>query len=339
MAVEGKVQHNGIGRLLPTLIRGGMTVAIIAALAYIATKNNLIGQLQRIDPLTLLTAFGLLTLAYGLSTFRWQMLLQSSGIAGERFLPLWASYLVGIFFSMFLPTGAGGDAVRVYEVGKRNERIAEAFMATLQERMIGLAISLLIGLSATLYYLDHLPNELRGIAILAQVAMLLPIALLVYPQPIFRLIGYLWSTFSPKLGLARFEKHPLAAKILAAIKPIIELKPLPPAKLAQVMVVSIVAVLLALSVYPVLGQPLGIAIEPITYCLIVPLVWVIRLAPISLGGLGVSEGSFVLLISLFGVTEGPALALSLVVLGLQAGFAVIGGVIVLIRTLHKEPTV
>jgi hypothetical protein len=50
------------------------------------------------------------------------------------------------------------------------------------------------------------------------------------------------------------------------------------------------------------------------------------MAPISLNGIGVGEGSFVFLMSMFGVSSEKSLALALAVLGVLTGNALLGGI-------------
>jgi len=90
-------------------------------------------------------------------------------------------------------------------------------------------------------------------------------------------------------------------------------------------------VFLAVGMHYVVGRSLEIQAGFLAYCLVVPAVWVVRMLPVSLNGLGVGEGAFVLLMGLFAVPEGQAVALALTMLGLQTGLALAGGVILTVR--------
>jgi len=61
------------------------------------------------------------------------------------------------------------------------------------------------------------------------------------------------------------------------------------------------------------------------------MVWIVRMAPISLNGIGVSEGSFVFLIGLFNVPADQALALALAILGVMTSTALLGGLLLALR--------
>jgi uncharacterized membrane protein YbhN (UPF0104 family) len=71
-----------------------------------------------------------------LRAVRWRILLQALDIA----VPLWSLvhlYCVGAFFSIFLPTGLGGDAVKMAELVWSTGRAPEAIGTTLVDRAIG----------------------------------------------------------------------------------------------------------------------------------------------------------------------------------------------------------
>jgi hypothetical protein len=63
--------------------------------------------------------------------------------------------------------------------------------------------------------------------------------------------------------------------------------------------------------------------------LIIPLVWLIRLLPISLGGIGLGEGAFVVLAAYGGIDREKAFAAALTVLAIQIGWSLVGGALLL----------
>src|SRR5215207_782568 len=129
-------------------------------LVTLAQRSNLLASLMMLQPWALISAVALQIIAFLINGRRWQIVLEHFGIH-ERLTTLTALYFIGMFFSLFLPTGAGGDAVRIYDVARRSHRTAQAIVDTLQERLAGLGISLLVGLAATLVYLPLVPAQLR----------------------------------------------------------------------------------------------------------------------------------------------------------------------------------
>ncbi len=307
-----------------------VSLTLVAILVIVARRSNMLESLRAIRPETLAFAAGLQAIAYVINSFRWQLLLHNAGVR-ERLGNLVMLYFIGQFFSLFLPTGAGGDAVRIYDVARRSGRSTQTIVATLQERLVGLGASLLIGLVATLYYLPLMPPELRGWAIVIQVVGMLGATLLIYPAPLFAAVRWCWRTQGHRPLLRRAVEHPLVARVVGALRPIAELPPLRPLRFCLLVALAVTAISLGMGAYYVLGRSLQIGVGFTVLCMVVPLVWITRMAPVSLNGLGVSEGAFVFLMGLFGVPSGKTLALALAFFGTQTALALLGGLLLLVR--------
>jgi uncharacterized protein (TIRG00374 family) len=308
------------------LVQAIVSLALIGVLVVAARSANLAASLRSIQPITIAIAAGLQILAIVLNSRRWQLLLANVGIR-ERLFRLVPLYFIGMFCSLFLPTGTGGDVVRTYDVARRSGRPTEAIMATVQERLLGLGASLLVGLVAMLYYLPLLPAQLQIWMVIIAFCGASGIALLLYPQLLFGLVGRIWRAQSHRPLLKRIAGQRLVARALAAIRPIGELPPLQASKLAVLLGIAIMSVLIGAAIHYVIGRSIGVQVGPIAFCMVVPLVWIVRMAPISLNGIGVGEGSFVFLMSLLGVPAEKSLALALAVLGTLTGVSLLGGVL------------
>src|SRR5215211_3290538 len=92
-----------------------------------------------------------------ISALKWWLLLRASGQPAPYF---WAIriYLIGQFFSNFLPTQIGGDAVRVYYLTRRIGRPAIAIASVFVERITGFLALTLIGTVALGFSADRLNN-------------------------------------------------------------------------------------------------------------------------------------------------------------------------------------
>jgi uncharacterized membrane protein YbhN (UPF0104 family) len=252
----------------------------------------------------------------------------------ESYLQLLALYFIGLFCSLFLPSGTGGDAVRAYEVARSSGRPVQAVVATLQERLLGLGSSMLIGFLAICAFLPVLPEQLAFWALVIQGMGVIFVGLLMYPAPVIRLLRGVWGV-GARFGWAqRLMRLPIVGRATVALKPVIEMPTLSLAQFSMLLLLTICASLMGISVYYVLGMPLGLSVGFLVYCLTVPLVWIIRMIPISLGGIGVGEGTFVFLIGLFAIPNATALALALAVLGVQTATTLIGGVLMVLRALR-----
>jgi uncharacterized membrane protein YbhN (UPF0104 family) len=84
---------------------------------------------------------------YGLSAFggalQWSWLLRAAGI-GASGGEIRRLYFIGLFFNNFLPANVGGDAWKIVDLGRQEQRPLGVFCATLMDRLLGLtALTLL----------------------------------------------------------------------------------------------------------------------------------------------------------------------------------------------------
>jgi hypothetical protein len=184
---------------------------------------------------------------------------------------------------------------------------------------------LLIGLVAMLYYLPLVPAQLQIWMLIILFGGAVGITLLLYPTLLFGIAGRLWRAHSHRPALRRIAEQRLVARALVAIRPIGDLPSLRASKLLLLLGMAITSVLMGIAMYYVIGRSMGIQVGLIAFCMVIPLVWIVRMAPISLNGIGVGEGSFVFLIGLFGVPAEKSLALALAMLGVMTGVALLGG--------------
>jgi len=320
--------------MVRTIVQALCSILIFGLLVLLVRRQNVFANLRAIPIHVVIEAIALLVLAYTLNSRRWQMLLRNVGIH-ERLANLTGLYFIGQFWTLFLPTGAGGDALRAYEVARRSDRPTVALLATLQERVFGLGASLIVGLVATFFYLPLVPRALHVWAFVLQGAGIAGVVLLLYPSlltPLVRRVG----RYAIRIGsVRRAVNHPIAARVLKTMQTILEL---PPISLRQSFVLTsmaIVAVLMGVAKFYLFGVALGVSVGFMAYCLVIPLVWIARMIPFSLGGLGVGEGAFVLLMGLFGVPSERALAIALAAVGAQLICALMGGVLLFSRTARR----
>jgi len=97
--------------------------------------------------------------------------------------------------------------------------------------------------------------------------------------------------------------------------------------LLRVVCVSLVFHLSQVCVQWVLGKATGVSI-PLSYCLVFhPIMSVATALPVSIGGFGVREGGYVLLLGRIGIKPADAVALSLLWFGVTAVAGLVGGLV------------
>ena len=239
------------------------------------------------------------------SAVRWQAVLLGLG-RHCRARSLLHHYVAGLFVGNFLPSTIGGDVLRIRRLGAETGESAEAFASVVLERLSGMFVLPFITLTALAFNsgLRRLGTA-SLIAAVVSVVTLVFLGLLIYgvshPRLGRRLIGTTgWQQFAGAvhLGAARFRQHPRAAVGV----------------LVSAFAYQLIVVLAAL----LAARAINLHHVGITAVLaFVPAVAIVQVIPISLGGLGLREGAFALFLHPLGVTTGRAVALGLLIYGLN----------------------
>jgi uncharacterized membrane protein YbhN (UPF0104 family) len=252
-----------------------------------------------------------------ISALKWWLLLRASG---QPMPYRWTvrTYLIGQFFSNFLPTQIGGDAVRVYYLSRRIGRPAIAVASVFVERITGFLALTLIGAVALSFSADRLNNA---------------------PQLLLGLIGCLLAAAG---GLMMALAAPWGVRWLTRIK-------LPdfmawqrrlrsfagslamyyayPRTLALVIALAFGYQLSWIAGNSAVTSALGLAVPLAFVAFMVPISDIVGLMPIFFNSLGAREGTFVLLLGLLGVPAENALAAAFLIFAVRLVVSLLGGVL------------
>lgn len=309
-----------------------------AGWAWLATKVVVTAALlswvaSQLDPAVLATALqgphaGYLALAAGLAlaalalgALRWQLLL--SGLRID--VPLrevCAVTFIGFFLGTLLPVRLGGDAARAYYVSARSGRVLDVSLSVLLDRWIGLLGLLCVPLPLLWGYTpaSRYAPALRTLYLLtaAGLALLtvLGLALARWGRP---------GSEGGRLARAR-------GALSRAVAAYGSRKRL----LVGALAVAIGSHLLNIGGYYVLGIPFGQAGRILDFLFLVPLVMLATLVPVSLGGAGVREWTFVRLFSDLGLARDTAVAISVLVLVVKLGTALPGAGLYFLRRRSRR---
>jgi uncharacterized membrane protein YbhN (UPF0104 family) len=267
----------------------------------------------------LAAAWSLFLLGIVVRAMRWQVLLQALDIRRPlRELVLW--YFAGSFFNVMLPTGFGGDAVRVVEVAQDTQRVGAALNSVVVDRYLGLMSLLAMGLVAGMFRPDLAPGPILGLIGLLLVGGILAAWLLTRPW---------WSKWAQRGGFVTRLLQMLRLPDVAA-----GLSSYSPGAIARAFLVSIVFNLLQIFWNVMIGLGLGLQLPIALYFVIVPLTAAALLLP-AFGGLGVRELSYVALLGSAGVPQATALAFSLSIYAITVATGLLGGVLYFVQGLRR----
>lgn len=315
-----------LGRLAIQLLG---TTALLWVLLTVVPFGQLVNSFRAIEPGWLVLSFALMLLSYLVNVLRWKILLSQVGIS-VPVVPLTRYYFLGLFFNLFLPTSAGGDVARVVEVTRRGHPGLRAFLATFQERLLGLGMFVGVGLIGAICFFSKLPTSLAWLALLSQLGLFGLSLLLLYPHMLIAIARFFTQWLPLENWAQRFPR------ITDSVQSLRELPPIRLGRLVILLSLSLLSALLMIGGYFAVALATGMAVSFGALCLIVPLVILIRMLPISLNGIGVGEGAFLLLCSFFGGAQSEALAVGLAVLALQTAISLLGSLELLGRALCRQ---
>jgi len=130
-----------LNKQLIKLAQIAATIALLMMVAYQAGlfsedgQQRFLNMLKSADLLILIAAVLIGVVVNMISAFKWYMLVRAQQMAAG-YWRIFAYYVIGQFYNMFLPTSVGGDFVRSYELGKFSGRQADA-LASVALALIG----------------------------------------------------------------------------------------------------------------------------------------------------------------------------------------------------------
>ncbi len=246
-----------------------------------------------------------------LATVRWQRVLSALDLPAEL-PPLLSHSFAGLFVANFLPTTIGGDVLRVSRLSAANGQAPASFASVVLERLTGFVVLPLITLVALLANpaLLHLgtATTVSLLLSLGTLGLLGVILTLAANQRLGRRLAdnQSWLRFvgAVHLGLERIRRHPGAV--------------------ASVLVTALAYQLTIVLAAWIASQALGIDLGWSSVMAFIPVVAMAQVLPVSVNGLGLREGALVLLLHPLGVPTGQAVALGLLLYGMNLAVSLLG---------------
>jgi len=232
-----------------------------------------------------------------ISAYKWQMLARY-----KKFnLPLFNHfkfYFIGSFINNFMPSFIGGDTYRAYELGRKDEKYAEAASTVLMDRITGFIGAAIFGLIfALINYKVVMQNNILilcyALIILSffadiiiakarNVQFLKDIVVKIVPEKI--------SGFLRELGEYNKSSHTIAKAV--ALGGLFS------------------AVGVALANY-ILFWALGIEVGFLNYMSVIFLITVVSALPVSINNIGLKEWAYITFFALFGVNPAQVITVAI----------------------------
>jgi uncharacterized protein (TIRG00374 family) len=303
----------------------------IAALLKLAVGSSLIlillsrveleelwNTLRAVNLYYLALMFVLPHVTIGINSVKWQIFLRLLGL-DPGFLRSYGLYLISSFFSNFLPTTVGGDAVRAYLLGSNSDKLPAVTAATIMERYVGLAA--MVSLVPLVLLMPAATNNLPILWVLAPAS----------------LIGFVVVTaglLSPRLrkSMTRFFRFGRMERVVTFLRStqsaLAHTANSAGALLSTYFLSLIFYVGAALTVWAAVmsvNASVGVGYLIAT----VPVILLVGMLPISINGLGITEAGFAMFLQFVGVPPAESVAVGLLIRARILVTALIGGVLFL----------
>jgi uncharacterized protein (TIRG00374 family) len=222
-------------------------------------------------------------------------------------------------------TVTGGDIVRAVYLSRYGLSLTEATSAIIVERILGLVVLVSVPLLGYASGGGALPQEVANLFVVTS-AVVVAGTLLLFSHWVdtlaLRCLKRTSNRFLTKIvGFVRAlhqYRHPTHAFVVAMLLSL------------SYQLVSIVAIF-------ALGQALAADVGLPIYLLLLPVVFLISMVPVTINGLGVREGTFVLLFSQAGMRPETASTVSLLLLGTILIQALVGAVCFVTKGASRSP--
>ena len=262
-------------------------------------------------------AFFLVLIASFAAAARWSLVLSRFAIQ-QRVKDSWRYYLVSGFYGTVLPGIIGEDVIRLGLSLKAHGR-SKALIATsiLFERTCGIVVILMMAAAAALYVVPVLMQGERFLSNLIVVAAICALSVFFLFFLILKVSPSSWFKNEHAIGKLRQKAISLLGR----------LRGLSFGAVSVFLLLSMLAHLCDITGTFFLSRSLHIDQSYTIFLLIIPLVYVLTMLPISVGGIGVREGVLTFFLVKVGVPASDAVLLGFIIYLNRVAVGLIGGVV------------
>lgn len=315
---------------LTTVLKIVVSLGLIALAFSKVDFPQVAAQLARAKPLYFILALLLYMLAITINGAKWQVLMRAQGVivpfgAVLRFI------FAGFFFNNFLPANVGGDVVRGFSLARYTDRGADAAVSVIVDRVIGLMAYMTTAAFAAFIAVNLTGHselqQVEWVAAVALVVLVVGFALLlsrrlrdlitrIFQIRFLRPLAPLWGRLSDAFGAYRFRYGTLATAFG----------------------IGLLGIACTTLVNWILSQSMGGGMGLAAIALFNPLIALVGMIPVSIGGIGVNQTAYPFFYGLAGVPAAHALAVSILMQAIMFLGSLPGGVLWLTGRRNPELT-
>ncbi len=298
-----------------TIIKAAVSISLLTYIIITINWNEVANNLSNANFLLLSVALLLYVLEQVELTYKWNILIGARGIKISLFRLIIINS-IGTFWGLFLPSSVGTDVIRGYYLTKNNSEKSISVSSVFADRILSMFSLLLLGVIFISIYGDLISKlDVRTYIISLAIA----VTIIFYFFQKEKTAHFL----KEKLKSVKYKKFiDLLVKLHFSV---LEYKKYPKALLASFSVSLLVQATRILTYY-VVTISFNIHVPVIYFFIFVPIIMIILMIPISIGGLGVREGTFIAFFSLVGMSINEAVIISFTTSLLNTLIILLGGV-------------
>jgi uncharacterized membrane protein YbhN (UPF0104 family) len=285
-------------RVLPLALRLTVSLGLLALLTFsIGDPREIVARAASMRAVPLALAFALTILDRVLMAVKWRVLLTARGVR----MPLSTAvraYFASSFAGLFLPVTVGADAVRIF--ASRQYGAAEVTASIVVERVLGAASVVAVALAGCALIAGALTDLALRPIVIAMVAIGVAVTM-AFPASLW--LATRWSAAGGPDGSGSLVRRVATAYSAYSGHPV---------ALSMFFLLSVLESLIPALIAFVVARGLQVEAPFWIFMAAMPIALMVARLPISLGGFGVQEISFVYLAGLVGLRASDAAATMLV---------------------------
>ncbi len=282
------------------LLKAGVSISLLLIILLNVDWETTVENLRNADLAILFVAL-VLNLAERLElTYKWNLLIRVRNII-VSFGRLFLINSIGGFLGLFLPSSLGTDVVRGFYLAKNNSEKSVTVSSIFVDRVMGM-FSLLLLCLISVFFTGEILSKFNFEIYIVAISIFTVISFYIFQK---KETAIFLEKIIKKVKYQKFLEKGL--KLHASI---LEYKKFPKTLLVTFILTLFVQITRILTYYFV-ALSFGVSVPFIYFILIIPIIMLVIMIPISIGGLGVREGAFVAFFTLAGMSVNDAVIISI----------------------------
>lgn len=266
--------------------------------------------------------WGFLLVNTALSTWKWRFLLIADGIR-VRFSSLFASYWIGSFFNVFLPSTIGGDAYRIADIGRRSTSTARTAASVMVDRLLGFLALAFYGLFLYPFFKRTYDADPRLFMLpAAALFVLILTGLVLWEGEWLRRVIRLLPTVAGNRAEGVLDSILNSVRVYGRRR----------RTAVYVFLLSLLFQFFAITAVYCLGKSVGINLPLYAYGFFIPFISLMEMIPVSIFGIGLRDVGYVWFMLSVGHTRADAATFSVLYVAATVVYIAIGGLMFLLRS-------